>query len=483
MENTEHKFSIRCRGIYSTALTKLLLDNNFKVTQSSKLLRERLSLNLYNKNADLSIQDSWNKQGILCWGIQDAIDALINLLQENFLDVIIRKSISGKDAILKGKVIGINRLNHSSIVDCGSFRGILENKVYPTGKYLLVKVQFADIGKRKAILTSNITIPGIYTVLIQHNINKISKKIIDYNIREKLMNLANSIKPRNWGILWRTSAAEIIQEDENILLEEIDRLIETSNVILKKYEELESSGIVLDGIPTINAEFPSITKSKLDGIRSKIEGISTIPNHHFYKVLGENFSFLINFVEDLIHRIPQSKDKIIQEFQNYFKQFFPNQNDLVKIYHVKVDGRVFFLSPGTVISFDKNNYNLKMRREMVGKIRSYYNGIGAIKEAGDYTILNCRLGDWIIMTEYFSKSNQSKGIYWNINTPIELYLNPFRIQYVDLEIDIVKRENGEIQILDEEKLERVSKENYLSEKLKQCALDKAYNLKKTLENN
>ena len=85
--------------------------------------------------------------------------------------------------------------------------------------------------------------------------------------------------------------------------------------------------------------------------------------------------------------------------------------------------------------------------------------------------------------EYFSKDNQSKGIYWNINTPIELYIDPFRLQYVDLEIDLVKRKNGEIQILDEEKLERVFAEEYLSQKLKQIALDKLYELKSTIEKN
>ncbi|NVM04220.1 MAG: ribonuclease E/G [Candidatus Helarchaeota archaeon] len=481
--DSEPKFSIRCRGIYSTALTKFLLDNNFKVTQSSDLVRERLSLNVFPEDPDLSIQNTWNRQGILCWGKQEAIDEFINILKENFLDVIIRKSISGKDTILKGKVIGVNKFNQSTMVDFGNFKGIIENKIFPIGKFLMTKVQHPNIGRRKAILSTNITIPGITAILIQNSPNKISKKIFDQNIRHDLMELAYSLKPRYWGILWRTNAADIIQENENILIEEIDRLTETSNLILKKFRELESPGVVYEGTPTFNAEFPSITKSQLDNIRSEIENISTIPYHHYYKIFGENFSFLINFAEELIHKIPQNKDKIIQETQNYFKQFFPNENDLVKIYHVKIDGRIFFLSPGHVISFDKNNGIIKLRRELGGRGKSYYNGIGAIKEAGDYAILDCHFGDWFIKTEYFSKNHQSKGNYWNINTPIELYINPFRLQYVDLEIDLVKRVDGEIQILDEEKLDRVFEENYLSKKLKDIAFEKLYELKKTVENN
>lgn len=483
MSDSVSKFSIRCRGIYSTALSKFFLDNNFEMTQSSDLVSKRLSLVPYNKAPDLNIQDTWDKQGILCWGKQEAIDSIITLFQENFLDIVIRKSYSGKDTFLKGKVIGINNFNNTSILDFGNFKGILANKIIPIGKYVLSKVQYPNIGKRKAIITSNITIPGINVVLIQNSTNKISKKITNPQIRKKLFDLANSITSRNWGILWRTSAAEIIEEDENILREEIDRLTETANLILKKFQELEDVGIILDGIPTINAEFPSLTKSQLDSIRSEIEGVSTIPNHHYYKIFGEDFSYLINFTEELIHKIPQTKNEIIEEFQNYFKKFFPNINDLVRIYHVKVDGRIFYLSPGIVLSFDKDNCQLKLRRDLGGKTITSYDGIGVIKEEGDYAIVDCRIGDWFIRTEYFSKDNQTKGVYWNINTPIEFYLNPFRINYVDLEVDLVQRNNGEIQILDEEKLEDALKENYMSEKLKQYALDKLDELKKNLQNN
>ena len=133
--------------------------------------------------------------------------------------------------------------------------------------------------------------------------------------------------------------------------------------------------------------------------------------------------------------------------------------------------------------FDKDNYQLKLRRDLGGKTITSYDGIGVIKEEGDYAIVDCRIGDWFIRTEYFSKDNQTKGVYWNINTPVELYLNPFRIHYVDLEIDLVQRNNGEIQILDEEKLEEALKANYMSEKLKQYTLDKLDELKKNLQSN
>jgi len=482
LTGSEPQFSIRCRGIYSTTLTKFLLDNNFKITQSSDLIRERLSLNVYGEEPDLNIQDVWNKQGILCWGKFKAIDSFIKILQENFLDVVIRRSISGKDTILKGRVIAINKYNQSSILDFGNFKGVLENKIYPVGKFLLTKVQYPNLGKRKAILTTNITIPATNSVLIYNNKNKLSKRIEDPQIRKNLINLGNSLKPRNWGILWRTSAADILEEDENILVEEIDRLTNISKQIFKNFNELEGPGIVYEGTPTINVEFPYITKSKLDSIRESIENTSTIPNHHYYKILGENFSFLVDFIEDFIQKLPQNKDSIINEFQSFFTKFYPEVDDFVKIYHVKIDGRTFFLSPGRVLVFDKKNNNLKLIRELGGKSRTYYNGIGALKEEGDYAILECNLGDWFIKTEYFSKNNESKGIYWNINTPIELYIDPFRLHYVDLEIDLVKRKDGEIQILDEEKLDRVLDENYITEKLKNCAYQKMYELKKTIEN-
>ena len=117
-------YSIRCRGIFSTTLTKFLMDNEFNITQSSEIIRERLNLNQYYGNPDLNIQDFWNKQGILSWGKSEVLERFIKLLQENFLDIIARRSSSGKDAILKGKVIAINKYNQSTIIDFKDFKGI-----------------------------------------------------------------------------------------------------------------------------------------------------------------------------------------------------------------------------------------------------------------------------------------------------------------------------------------------------------------------
>ena len=51
------KFKAGVSGIYSTALTKLLLENGFEIVQHSQMIRKRLGLEETTKPPDVDVYD------------------------------------------------------------------------------------------------------------------------------------------------------------------------------------------------------------------------------------------------------------------------------------------------------------------------------------------------------------------------------------------------------------------------------------------
>jgi predicted RNA-binding protein associated with RNAse of E/G family len=64
---------------------------------------------------------------------------------------------------------------------------------------------------------------------------------------------------------------------------------------------------------------------------------------------------------------------------------------------------------------------------------------------------------------YFRKDGSLIGIYVNISTPVEFYENSIR--YVDLGIDVVKDKEGNVKVIDEDKLEHYYNEGYINTRI------------------
>lgn len=84
------EFRAKVRGIYATALTRLLLDHDFKVVQPSNEITERLGVESSEGSPDLNIQDRRDRQGIEASGSEEALEALRSALRRELIDVILR---------------------------------------------------------------------------------------------------------------------------------------------------------------------------------------------------------------------------------------------------------------------------------------------------------------------------------------------------------------------------------------------------------
>ena len=87
-------FKVKIRGIYSTALTRLLMDRGFKIVQPSAVIKERFNLkNPSQEPPDLDIRDRMDRQGVCATGSIGALQLLTSTLNSTLDDVVIRGRI------------------------------------------------------------------------------------------------------------------------------------------------------------------------------------------------------------------------------------------------------------------------------------------------------------------------------------------------------------------------------------------------------
>ncbi|HPI12127.1 MAG TPA: ribonuclease E/G, partial [Catalimonadaceae bacterium] len=82
------------------------------------------------------------------------------------------------------------------------------DQVLTKGQQILVQVVKEPISSKGPRLSSEISLPGRYVVLVPFsNAISISKKIIEKEERQRLLKLVQAIKPNNFGVIIRTVAS------------------------------------------------------------------------------------------------------------------------------------------------------------------------------------------------------------------------------------------------------------------------------------
>ena len=326
----------RARGIYSTALTKLLLDNGFDITQPSITTRERFNLKDIEGSPDLDIYDRWDLQGVRALGKAGAVADFVSTLQSCLDDVVIRKWPFTFDGNHKGGT------------------------------------------KRSAS---------------------------------------------------------------------------------------ETDAVLLDIGTAVDVEFPALSKEALDGIRRSV--VSTIDGHHFYKACGGKISSSLDMAERLL-QATSSHEEVMRLFRQATDAEYPDEGSVVEIDHVKLDGRVLQLGKALIEDFDHTSSLMRLSR--IFETKGIYDGLAIRRAPGDRAVTTAQLGEWHLVTRYFSREGRYKGAYINLNTPIELY--PHGIRYVDLEVDVCAWPDGKVKRLDEDKLEKAVAEGVIGQKLVVLVEDK-----------
>jgi len=452
----------KIRGIYATALTKLLIENEFEIVEPSQPIRERFGLAENAGLPDLKIKDRFDRQGVRVIGDKEAVDRFREIIHSNLEDAITRKWSVSLDGIYKGTIIG--ETGGFLLVDLGDAIGKLpkyEAKSFHEDNVLFVQVERKRIGSKNPLLSTKIKIPGKYAILINTNKVGVSLKIRDIGKRFELYQLGKELAPAGWGIIWRKEAES---QPREILEKEIKELAEKAEKIMEKFEKAEAPSMIFEGLYCMDVEFPALSKRKLDEIRGNVA--VTLNGHHYYKACGGKVSSALEMAEKLLE-----KGKPLEEVESLFKETieseYPLEGSPIKIEHVKLSGRVLSLGKGIIEEI--NGEKIRFRR--IFHKPGIYDGLGTRKEPGDTAITNVKIGDWILETSYYSRNGVYKGTYINLNTPVELY--PYGIRYVDLEVDVCILPNSVAKIVDEDKLWKAVEKGFITKKLANFVIEKA----------
>ena len=228
----------RVRGIYSQSLTQILLQNHFDIVQPSPKVARRFGLPFRSDIPDVDIWDRSDLQGIVAVAYESILNRLADVLRRRLGWVITRTPRVAKSSIYKGYVQGKDDKTGQMRIDLGSISGLLPDRGLKRGSSIMVQVRAHDYGRKAPVLSSSITVPGRAAVLLPEPVVRLSTKIKDPEKRNTLLVLGRKIREHteNWGILWRTAAEKLTEEE---LRDEVDDLLDVAQLVYVKYNQID----------------------------------------------------------------------------------------------------------------------------------------------------------------------------------------------------------------------------------------------------
>lgn len=168
------------------------------------------------------------------------------------------------------------------------------------GQEVLVQVVKEPISNKGPRLTSELTLPGRYMILIPFvNTINISKKITNVEERERLYRLISSIKPKNFGVIVRTVAKDI----------DVATLDRDLKDLLGKFKH--GMHFLADALPG----------GKIIGEVNRVYTIlRDMLNESFDSILVDD-KVLCTELKQYIHTIAPDKEQIIKYYQGKTKLF------------------------------------------------------------------------------------------------------------------------------------------------------------------
>ncbi|SIQ72517.1 RNA-binding protein AU-1 [Haladaptatus litoreus] len=468
---------IRVRGIYTTALTRLLGDD-FDVVQASPPIQRRFDSEFETGEYDATVETTDDRQGVGLFGEQDTVETVGERLAEIGIDTFHWDDPAPRGALFDGVVS--ETLGSGAVVNLGERDGFLPfrkiDRRIDEGDYVRVQVHTPapPWSRDRPLLGTDVQVFGGVASLSK-DVNRVVASAPDDASRRELARTTEMLPtdvPDEWGVRWEYGAndAEIGEMDAAL-----SSAVERAEAIDSALGESADSPSAADSPQTITKPdstawlwFGRESRFELDEFRREVT--TTLPGHHRIKAADDSASGAVDFAEDLY----EPGDEV--PIGATLRQFGPEEDGEVFIDHGKPDGRCFSLGKGDVVERDPESGKYTVRREMQGS--GTYDAIGTDREAGDVAITKFREGRWWYPTAYRSEDGESKGTYVNVCTPVELF--PRSVRYVDLHVDVVKRPDGTVERVDDDELGSAVEAGHISEELADKARSVAASVEKVL---
>ena len=484
--------AVRVRGIYTTALTRLLLDAGHEVVDASPPIRRRFDAEFGNTPPDARVETTADRQGIGVHGDPEAVASLRDRLRGVGLDALAWSDPTPPGTVLDGEVTetlgggAVVRLQvggaRSDGADDATAEGYLpygsvDDRV-ETGDAVRVRVDesAAPWTDRRPELDGSLRAGGGLVALEPGSGTRVDVRN-DEAARELsgMLDLLGLEPPDGWRAVWKPPAVDAGTE---ALEAGLERAVAAAEGLDDAVDAAGGIGVLDD--PTLVRDEPVASPNAgvwvwfgresrfaLDDRRR--EATATMPGHHRVKAGSADASAGVDLAEALCDPDPDAAFP----FGVVTDAFGPSEGDALRLEHGKPDGRLITLGEGTVTAVDADG-SVTVEREMTGG--GTYDGLGVAREAGDVAETSLKEGRWWYPTTYRGRDGTVRGTYVNVCTPVEVF--PDAARYVDLHVDVVKRPDGQVERLDDDELREAEAAGEVPEPL----AEKARRVAAALEN-
>lgn len=462
--------TVRIRGPYATALTKIFIDDGYEIVQASEPIQRRFSITFNPKPADVTIKSDEELQNILLLiGNPQKVDAALLTIKKK-----IGLIYSEESLIEQYSTIALTIKEKSPKGCVGTYNNLkvqVETEECIPGK-VLPAVVITPVFKPQEIVKAKkgyALYTPIYTLYSWGQVS-ISEHIKNDEILNKLLELSQQVLSQGYGIKW---SSNVIYTPFTELKDKLTTDIEKLKLLIKN-GITEPNKIISQGRKIVKLYSNTHSDLLMDYIRNIIT--PTIPSHHTLKTLSKDYDLLIEFVEKTMEFNPQAFQIINNAFRRFITEKMRGEKKIF-IRHRKLNGNEYLLGP----------YQIKETKDDVIilqryiKSHGYYDGIKEKKEPGDIGLTITSYQSNIVLHIYYSSKKEIKGAYVNINTPVISGWN--NIVYNDLEVDIVYSPSMGVEIQEDELLRQVLREGRISDDLVNVILDYARSIKERVEEN
>ncbi|MFD1597951.1 DUF402 domain-containing protein [Halobellus rarus] len=490
---------VRVRGIYTTAVTRLLLDAGVEVVQASEPIRERFDAEFGDGTHDATVATTSDRQGVGVDGDPETVSAIADELRGVGRDTFAWGDPTPPGAVFEATVS--ETLGSGAVCDLGESEGFLPysdaEEHLETGDDVRVQVgesapPWAD---RRARLGTEIRADAGLATLVRGREGVTVDTRDDAAGRELagMTDLLSVDVPDGWGVEWSHAATNA---EMSALEAALERAVERAEDLAAALdgEALDGEAESVSERPTALATpaagrwlwFGRESRFALDDARREVT--ATMPGHHRTKTASESASAGVDLAEALCgaggfagaggergETVDRGGDAPAFPFDVVTRQFGPVEGDTVEIKHGKPDGRAFSLGSGEVTNWDVDG-SLDVTRTLSGS--GTYDGLGTRREAGDTALTKFREGRWWYPTVYRSAEGDHRGTYVNVCTPVECF--PDEVRYVDLHVDVVKRPDGTVERVDDDELDAAVEAGNVSESAAEKARAVATSLERAL---